>query len=82
VTALVALALPGEAGPPAFIASPLRGSKDELISAFNAYEELGVAHLMIHCFPYDPPAMEQVARVVQEFRRQRNLEIERTQAVC
>jgi probable F420-dependent oxidoreductase len=69
VTVLVALAYPELARPPGFMFDYLTGSTEDLVSAFVAYEQLGVSHLMVHCSPYSVRTMTRLVEGVQAYRK-------------
>ncbi len=47
----------------------LIGSTEEIAEAMKGYEELGLSHLMFHCSPYYPEAMERLAESIALYRK-------------
>ena len=49
---------------------PLTGSAQDLAHAFHAYDEAGVAHLIVHHTPAGLPALERVTEAVQLYHNE------------
>ena len=70
VTALIALWFPDlQAQKPGFCDSPLTGTARETAEAMHGYEELGVRHIMFHCVPYVPAALQRLGESLQLYRK-------------
>lgn len=49
----------------------LVGGAQEMINELQRYESLGTSHLMFHCWPYTPAALEALGDVVSRYRAER-----------
>ena len=47
----------------------ISGSDDEIVDAFAAYAERGVAHVMIMCPPVGAESLARLASIVARYRR-------------
>jgi len=54
---------------PSFFDNPLTGTVREIAEAMRGYEELGVSHIMFHCVPYAPEALQRLTDALQLYRK-------------
>jgi probable F420-dependent oxidoreductase len=54
---------------PSWCDSPLTGTSREIAEAIRGYEELGVRHIMFHCIPYGPEALQRLAEALHFYRK-------------
>ncbi len=74
ITAQVRVAYPEIEPPPpspSWMGTCLSGSNEEIATAMQQFEELGVAHLMIQLEPYSVPALTQLAKAMNLYRQKK-----------
>jgi len=68
-TALISLWFPDlQAQKPSLCDESLTGTGRELAEAMRGYEELGVQHIMFHCVPYVPEALQRLTEALHLYR--------------
>jgi len=69
ITALIGLWFPDlQTERPSYFDNPLTGTVQEIAEAMHGYEELGVRHIMFHCVPYGPEALQRLTNALQLYR--------------